>query len=268
VGDSQGTTDSETITYVLPQDGTYYVRVYGYQGATNDYSVLATVADVTPPSVSRPAYGFRTDTRLDTTSVPVRISWQGADEDGGSGLRKFVLQRSVNGGAWANVPLERSRQTLIVLMLDPGNDYRFRVKAQDRAGNWSLWRASRTFTLSARQENSSAITYEGSWRRGALSGAYGGYVTRASAAGSEATFRFTGREVAWVSTMSPSRGIAVVRVDGVKVATIDLYRESLRTRAVVWTYSWDSAATHRVKIRVLGTSGRPRVDVDAFLTAS
>jgi hypothetical protein len=68
--------------------------------------------------------------------------------------------------------------------------------------------------------------------------------------------------------MSPSRGIAVVRVDGVKVATIDLYRASLRTRVVVWTYSWDSAATHRVKIRVLGTSGRPRVDVDAFLTAS
>jgi hypothetical protein len=37
---------------------------------------------------------------------------------------------------------------------------------------------------------------------------------------------------------------------------------------VVWTYSWDSTATHRVTVRVLGTSGRPRIDVDAFLTAS
>jgi hypothetical protein len=74
--------------------------------------------------------------------------------------------------------------------------------------------------------------------------------------------------VAWVSTKAPSRGIAVVRVDGVKVATIDLYRASLRTRVVVWTYSWDSTATHRVTVRVLGTSGRPRIDVDAFLTAS
>jgi hypothetical protein len=35
-------------------------------------------------------------------------------------------------------------------------------------------------------------------------------------------------------------------------------------RAVAWQKTWSGSAKRTVKIVVLGTSGRPRVDLDAF----
>jgi hypothetical protein len=34
---------------------------------------------------------------------------------------------------------------------------------------------------------------------------------------------------------------------------------------IVWRKSWTAPGSHTVQVRVLGTSGRPRVDADAFL---
>jgi len=59
-----------------------------------------------------------------------------------------------------------------------------------------------------------------------------------------------------------------VLVNGVKVATVDLYSTTARHQQVVWAGSWASATSRTITIRVLGTSGRPRVDLDAFVTAN
>jgi hypothetical protein len=104
------------------------------------------------------------------------------------------------------------------------------------------------------------------WTQESLSGAYGGGVKYAVGAGNTATFTFTGREVAWVSSMLPDRGKAEVWVDGVYVTTVDLYYKKERLRRAVFSKSWATSGTHTIEVRVLGTAGRPRVDVDAFLT--
>ena len=57
-------------------------------------------------------------------------------------------------------------------------------------------------------------------------------------------------------------------VNGVKVATVDLYSATSKHQQVVWAGSWTTAASRTITIRVQGTSGRPRVDLDAFVTAN
>ena len=88
------------------------------------------------------------------------------------------------------------------------------------------------------------------------------YATRKGYAISRA---FTGRGVAIVMPESPARGRAQVWVDGSYVRTLDLYRGSFAPRRVMYNQTWTSAATHTIKVVVLGTSGRPRVDLDAVV---
>ena len=58
-------------------------------------------------------------------------------------------------------------------------------------------------------------------------------------------------------------------LDGVKVATIDLYAASQTTRSMVYVKNGLTNTTHRLEIRVLGTkntaSSGTRVDIDAFI---
>jgi hypothetical protein len=79
------------------------------------------------------------------------------------------------------------------------------------------------------------------------------------------SYSFTGRAIALVTTKAPARGAFRVYVDGAYVTTVDLYRPSTAFRQVVWATSWASAGSHTMKLVVVGTAGRPRVDVDALL---
>ena len=47
-------------------------------------------------------------------------------------------------------------------------------------------------------------------------------------------------------------------------ATVDTYRSPAEYRSVIWQQSFSSVVTKRVRIVVVGTGGRPRVDLDAF----
>jgi hypothetical protein len=98
-------------------------------------------------------------------------------------------------------------------------------------------------------------------------GAYtGGKVKYSVRDGATATFTFTGRSVAWIGPLGPTRGRARVLIDGVSVGTVDLRRSSFRARATVFRKAWASAAAHTVTIQVIG-SGRP-VAIDEFVVGS
>jgi hypothetical protein len=144
------------------------------------------------------------------------------------------------------------------------------VRAQDKAGNWSDWAPGLTFLVDSYQESSSAISYVGSWTQTTSSSAYGGALTYEKAKGVKATFSFTGRDVAWVTTKGPNRGKAEVWVDGVKVKSVDLYSSTTQARRTMFVQHWPDSGPHTVEVRVLGTknatSTGTRVDVDAFVT--
>ena len=89
---------------------------------------------------------------------------------------------------------------------------------------------------------------------------------RSGVAGASAALHFTGREVAWVASLSPGSGDARVLIDGRAVAIVHLHASRPVQRRVVFTRSWATAGAHTIKIVALGTRAHPQVTLDALLT--
>jgi hypothetical protein len=96
-----------------------------------------------------------------------------------------------------------------------------------------------------------------------LSSYSGGAVRYATAAGASASYTFTGRAVALVTTRAPSRGSVKVYVNGVYIATVNL-ATTTTFRSVAWQRSWSTVATRTVTFVVVGTANHPRIDLDAI----
>ena len=193
-------------------------------------------------------------------TVPVTMTWTGSDR--GWGIASYVLQQSINGGAWQMVRLPSARATSVVRLLTPGVAVRFRVRATDKAHNIGAWAYGPTFRPRVAEETSTAIAYAGPWLASADPTAHGGSLRESSAANARATFRFTGRDVAWFADRGPGHGRAKVFVDGVLIATVDLHAAADAPRLLVFRRHWIVVGTHTLRVIASGTGV---VDVDAFV---
>ena len=194
--------------------------------------------------------------------APIRLTWTGTDA--GSGVERYVLARQVDDGAWQTISSSLT-EPATTLSPVPGHRYRFRVRPVDHAGNVGAWAYGAAFRLSKAQETSGSIAYGGSWTRPADPRYWGGRA-KSGAAGATARFTVTARSVSWVSAQALNRGRAIVLVNGKQVATVDLWTSKLRAQQVVWSASWGTTAKRTITVRVLPTPGRPRVEVDGFLS--
>ena len=244
----------------------------------------ALVTDTDPPLVTAPALAFPrggTVAETGTARIPLRATWTATDS--GSGVSTTSLQRSADGGgSFGAVALPSAASTNMDLLLGPSSTSLnlLRDRATDVTGNTSAWATGPGFRVRAYQETAAAptVTFSGTWSTGSASSAYGGALRYASTGGRSAFFTFTGTDVALVSTKSSNRGQAAVFIDGVKVDAqptttaidpLDLYASARTFRRVVFSAHFDTAGTHTVEIRVLGTrnasSTGSRVDIDAWL---
>jgi subtilisin family serine protease len=237
-------------------------------GSTVGYTALGTVTDAmlavdfAPPTAVAPSVSIVAPTTLGTTTASARIAWP-QPTDGTSGVCDKVLQRSANAGAW--LPVAGSNTTTSATQsLAVGATYQFRLAAADCAGN-TIFQAANAFRPLRFQENSGSITYRGTWRRTAVSGASGSYTKYATRSSASATYRFTGRSVGLVMPKSRSRGSLRVYVDGAYIKTISLYSTTTKARQVVFSRSWPANGAHSVRVVPVGTPRHPRVDIDAFI---
>ena len=138
------------------------------------------------------------------------------------------------------------------------------MKALDRAGNLSGVVTGPAVLPKVYQETTSLATYSGTWSSATYSQASGGRDRYATRAGASVSFRFIGRAVAVIAPKGSTRGSAKVYVDNVYAGTISLYRSATVNRVVVFGKTWTTSGTHTVKLVLVGTAGRPRVDIDAF----
>jgi len=218
--------------------------------------------DTAAPTTTGLRASIPSGTALVGSSVPVRVAWKGADT-GGSGIDRYELGQQVNSASWTVLGRNYTSGSASVL-LAPGKTYRFRTRGVDVAGNVGSMTYGPGSALRLVQEAASSITYSSGWHAAPSFDFSGGGAKYATKAGTSATYSFTGRSVALVSTLSYNRGKARVYVDGSLAATIDLYSATDTFRRIVWSKAWSSSATHKVKVVVVGTAGRPRVDIDAF----
>lgn len=232
-----------------------------WSAAASDSIILDTVA----PTVTKPARRFVSGTGLDRGRIVVRSSWTGSDAT--SGIARYEVELSTDGGRWTSVSTALASR-LIDRALAPQHDYRFRVRAIDVAGNASAWAAGSTFRIARYGDQNGALRYRGKWRSVTGTAFLGGTAMTSSQADARASITVTAGSVAWISRVGPDRGKAAVYVDGVRVATVDLSAGTYGKQRVVWAQRWAGVASRTVTIRVLGTPGRPRIDVDAFIAAS
>jgi subtilisin len=233
------------------------LNVYGFGGS----------ADNVAPVNSAPAGIFAVGSSVSAAGLlPIRISWSGSDA--ASGIAHYHVGRSIDGGAYRTVLRANAAARIFADWRSPGHGYRYRVLAWDHAANLGLPATSARWLVRAVQSTNSAVAYRGSWRTWLTSSAYGGGTRFSAAAGSTASMSFTGRGVAWVAPLGRTSGSAQVFIDGRYVRTISLYAAGAHSRRIVFEHHWASSGFHSISVRVLGTAGHPRVDVDAFLLIS
>jgi GH25 family lysozyme M1 (1,4-beta-N-acetylmuramidase) len=266
---SSTTGGSATLTVTTSNSGTatpvgsYQLAITGTaNGLTRTTTATLTVTDGLPPTVAAPASRLFAATTLGSTTAPVRTSWSASDP---SGVGGYGLQRQTDGGAWTTVSLATATTTSRVDSLAFGHAYRFRVLATDRLDNTSGWAYGPTFKPLLTQQSSSALSWSGGWKTIWKSSASGGSYRTTATKGAWASFRFSGSSIAWVAPRGPTRGAAAVYVDGKYVAKVSLYSSTYKARQVVFAYNWASNGTHTIKVVCLGTSGHPRIDLDAFV---
>jgi hypothetical protein len=103
---------------------------------------------------------------------------------------------------------------------------------------------------------------------GATSGqALDGSYRSSTSSSATVTVTFTGTSIDWITSKGPSFGKAAVRIDGVAMGTVDLYRSNQLWQSAI-TYAGLSDAPHTLVIAVLGqkssASNGTKVPVDGF----
>jgi subtilisin family serine protease len=220
--------------------------------------------DISPPSPPGSVrVKGRTGATIGSTSVPMKITW--SESSDATGIESYrVRYRRAGASSWTTLTSATTTRSISVT-LSKDVAYEIDVSARDRGGNRTT--AIVPVTPKRYSESSTRVTYGGTWRLSTVSSHSGGKARYTSTAGRWASFRITGRSFAWVAPKGPTRGSAKVYVDGVYRTTVSLYASSTVYRRIVFATSWGSVGDHVVKIVVSGTSGHPRVDVDAAIVA-
>lgn len=234
----------------------YYAPDVTFHWATTDVAPPVSV-DV---AISAPKAKLRTGRTLGQKHV--RVSW---DEAGARPAgTTYQLQRLVNG-SWSTVFIEDPTQSSLALALKWGQTHRFRVRLRTSDGDVGPWYAGPRFESRLAQDRSAAFSWSAGWKRVSREAASGGTVTHSSRIDARMTYSFTGRSVALVGTLGPTRGKARIYVDGSLEAEVDLHADKTKWRVLVFSRHWAGSAAHTLRVEVVGTNDRPRVDIDAVL---
>jgi subtilisin family serine protease len=229
---------------------------------TGDIASAANSIDGTPPTVSMPnSYTFLTGGAIGS-AIKTRVRWSAGTDDL-SGVASYAVRQSVNAAAFTTVTASTT-SLYVDRSLGFSKSYRYRVRAQDHAGNNGAYVDGPQVTPKLTQQNGSGVTYGGSWTKRTSSSASGGSTRSATAAGAWVQFSFTGRAVAVIGPKGSTRGSVKAYVDGTYVGSFSEYRSSSQSKIVLFARTWGSNGSHKVKLVLRGTSGHPRFDIDAF----
>ena len=231
-------------------------------------TVSAAFVPMAPTFGAPPSIVIRTGVILPagaTPAMPVRLSWSASAPF--ATIARYEVWRCSAApcmdAGWISVPLASATATSVNSTVPTTGKFSFRIKATASTGAWTMIEWPPTAARVVQQSNT-AVKYAGTWTSVTGAGYSGGSLKWSKAARATATFTFTGTQVALVTSKAALRGKVVISVDGKSAVTVDL-RGATNNRVIAWRWT-GSYGKHVVVVKVLGTAGRPRVDLDAFLT--
>jgi Zn-dependent metalloprotease len=250
---------STTLHFDVPVDapgGIHPLTVSATDGTTTSQASIVLVIDAEPPTASVGAARLALGDAVSTDGiVPLRVIWSTADAASGV----VAGQLTVDGASLATGTSGPTTYSSV------DGSHVFQASATDLAGNASV---SNPLTVSQASYQENAAVYQKTWTSSTSASPWGTTLF-AKAKGSTAVFTFTGTDIAWVSARGPKSGKAKVYIDSVYTATIDLKASATQSSRIVFMASGLAAGQpHTIGIRVLGTAGRKRVDVDGFVVLS
>jgi hypothetical protein len=255
-------------SWVLPAtNGTRSVSAR-WMDEVGNWSAVATdtiVLDTVAPVAGAPTRSIVAGSALTSGLIPVRLAWTGADAT--SGIDHYRVDQSTDGHAYALISSTLTARSLS-RNLAAGHTYRFRVRAVDEAGKTGSFAYGLSFKLTAISQSNASVHYRGTWATSTSSTWWGGTARSSSMAGATASYTFTGKSISWVGLKAATRGKAQIFINGVLKATVDLYSPTTLRQRLIWSANYTTSATRTITIEVLGTSGRPRVDVDGFIVGT
>jgi len=219
------------------------------------------IANLPDPVATTPTVRLSTTSSVPSDGVPVVVGWGLASSS--DGLSRYDLQQQKNGGSWTDVKLDSRTSTSYRLTMGATTAYAYRVRAVDRSGRIGDWKAVSPKTVWRVSDSSPSLSWTGNWSMVSSSKYLDGKLHRSSTTDSTLTLIFTGSSIGWVSPKASDHGKAFVYIDGTYVQTVDEYAKSGVSRKVVFADNLGEGH-HTFRLKVLGTSGRPKIDMDGL----
>ncbi len=254
---------SGTVSVTVPRgtaQGWYQFKVVGKEHGITHFAIASYVVNNDPPVASPPAVDAVVRSVIGATTVPARVVWPAAVDV--SPIAGYEVQASVDGGPWGPATATGPTQRMITSIQTFGHSYRYQVRARDAGGTWSAWAPGNSYTAGLAEDRARSVAYRGTWVRISYSGASGGNLTYAVAAGASTKLTFTGRAIAFIAPMGPTRGSAKIYWDGKFRTTISFRAPKGQSRLVMYSIGSATLGSHTLEVRLVGNG---RVDVDAFV---
>ena len=238
---------------------------------TGTFVGASVIASMIPDSLGQP---------LETFPIPMQARWTTTDASGVCGSSTRYIHDDGYTSPWTAWGSATSLNVGVTDYDDQeggGVDklWGYDIRVQDCAGNTTERFVS--FAPIVWQENGASYRYgtlpakySGTWSTSKCACWSGGTTKWTSSKAASVTFTLDNSKgpvpVGLVMETAPNRGKLQILMDGVLRATPDTYAATATHRKVVWIGT-PGTGVHTITVKNLATSGRPRIDVDAFLTS-
>ena len=139
-----------------------------------------------------------------------------------------------------------------------------RSQSRPQTSSRSVQTTSSSNTPNVTDDRSSRIRLSGSWWYTSARNAINGTLLRSSDPGATAKFRFTGRELELIGRRGPGRGTIDVFINGRRVSRVDMSAARKQPKSVMYSQTWRTSRTRVVKLVVVRTPNRSKVELDAI----